>query len=346
METYHHLFRLLALSQVLFICVYLLLNQRHAMGRLLALTLFSFGCYLIAPISYGVWGLHSVVAIFANGIPAILWLLGRFFFYDDRNIPPWFWLVSLTYFGLWVPDWQSAQLALGADASRALFDLLPQLLKLGLVVHVIYMALEGRANDLVNPRYKLRVPVAAGGGSLAAIVILVELWAAGEVPMVVEVVGSMLLFAVCLGSNLYLFSLRDDLPLVLAKPLPKFKPPQTASAQKPSDNQAHIAQIRSAMAQDRFYANHGATIGDLAQLLAIAEHKLRPMINQELGYRNFNQFLNEYRIEEASQRLISEPKLPIISIALDIGFKSLSSFNKAFKDKHQKTPSEYRAPRA
>ncbi len=344
METYHHLFRLLALSQVLFICVYLLFYQRHAMGRLVALTLFSFGCYLCAPISHEVPALHYVVGIFANCIPAILWLLARFFFYDDRNIPLWFWLVSLTYLGLWIPDWQGAQLTLGIDASRALFDLLPQLLKLGLVVHVIYMALEGRANDLVNPRYKLRVPVAAGGGALAAIVILVELWSAGAVPMVVEVVGSVLLFAVCFASNLYLFTLRDDLPLVLAKP--KFRAPQTATTQKLLDNQAHITQIRSAMGQDRFYANHGATIGDLAQLLSIAEHKLRPMINQELGYRNFNQFLNEYRIEEASQRLVSEPKLPIISIALDIGFKSLSSFNKAFKDKHQKTPSEYRAPRA
>ncbi len=342
METYHHLFRLLALSQVLFICVYLLINQRHAMGRLVALTLFSFGCYLIAPISYQVWGLHSVVAIFADCIPAILWLLGRFFFYDDRDIPPWFWLVSLTYLALWIPDWQGAPLALGVDASRALFDLLPQLLKLGLVVHVIYMALEGRANDLVKQRYKLRIPVAAGGGAVAAIVILVELWSAGDVPMVVEVAGSILLFLVCLGSNLYLFSLRDDLPLVLAKP----KAPQTATTQRPVDNQAQIAQIRTAMGQDRFYANHGATIGDLAQLLSIAEYKLRVMINQELGYQNFNQFLNEYRIEEASQRLINEPALPIISIALDIGFKSLSSFNKAFKDKHQQTPSEYRASTA
>ena len=96
------------------------------------------------------------------------------------------------------------------------------------------------------------------------------------------------------------------------------------------------------MTEGRFYAVHGATIGDLSNQLGIAEYRMRTMINKELGYRNFNQFLNEFRIVEASERLLSERKLPILSIALDIGFKSLSSFNKAFKDTHGRTPSEFR----
>lgn len=74
----------------------------------------------------------------------------------------------------------------------------------------------------------------------------------------------------------------------------------------------------------------------------MTEHKLRRLINKELGYRNFNQYLNRYRIDEASKRLISEADLPILTIALDVGFNSLSSFNKAFKEKHQQTPTEFR----
>jgi AraC-like DNA-binding protein len=64
-----------------------------------------------------------------------------------------------------------------------------------------------------------------------------------------------------------------------------------------------------------------------------------------LHYRNFNQFLNQYRIEEAARRLQDphEQHIPISSIALDVGYASLSSFNKAFKDTYQVTPSVYRS---
>jgi len=106
--------------------------------------------------------------------------------------------------------------------------------------------------------------------------------------------------------------------------------------------QADLQRIQQSMVKQRFFANHGTTIGDLAEHLSIPAYRLRTLINQQLGFRNFNQYLNQYRIEEASRRLIEQPKLPIISIALDVGFKSLSSFNKAFKETHNKTPSEYR----
>jgi AraC-like DNA-binding protein len=86
------------------------------------------------------------------------------------------------------------------------------------------------------------------------------------------------------------------------------------------------------------------SIGQLAVKLDVKEHHLRRVINSGLGYRNFNDFLNCYRIQETSARL-SDPeiaKLPILTIALDAGFRSLSTFNKAFKDTHQLTPTEFR----
>ena len=61
-----------------------------------------------------------------------------------------------------------------------------------------------------------------------------------------------------------------------------------------------------------------------------------------MGYRNFNQFLNHYRIEEASRRLL-ESTVPVSTIALDIGYGSLSSFNAAFKARYNMTPTEYRS---
>ena len=57
------------------------------------------------------------------------------------------------------------------------------------------------------------------------------------------------------------------------------------------------------MADERIYRHDNITIGTLATKLAIPEYRLRRLINQRLGYRNFNVFLNNHRIEEAKAAL-------------------------------------------
>jgi hypothetical protein len=55
------------------------------------------------------------------------------------------------------------------------------------------------------------------------------------------------------------------------------------------------------MADERIYRQENISIGVLAGRLKIPEYRLRRLINQGLGYRNFNVFLNNHRIEEARQ---------------------------------------------
>jgi hypothetical protein len=45
-------------------------------------------------------------------------------------------------------------------------------------------------------------------------------------------------------------------------------------------------------------------IGALAARLDVPEHRLRQAINEGLGYRNFNAFLNRYRIEDGEGRTV------------------------------------------
>ena len=98
------------------------------------------------------------------------------------------------------------------------------------------------------------------------------------------------------------------------------------------------------MADERIYRHEGITIGTLATKLAVPEYKLRRLINQQLGYRNFNVFLNNHRIEEAKAALAdpSQAEVPVITIAMDAGFQSLGPFNRAFKATTGVTPTEYR----
>jgi AraC-like DNA-binding protein len=98
------------------------------------------------------------------------------------------------------------------------------------------------------------------------------------------------------------------------------------------------------MEHDRVYREEGLSIGGLAERLGIAEHALRRLINQRLGHRNFNAFLNGYRLDEVIAALgdPAQEAVPILTIALDAGFQSLGPFNRAFKSKTGMTPTEFR----
>ena len=69
-----------------------------------------------------------------------------------------------------------------------------------------------------------------------------------------------------------------------------------------------------------------------------------PNINGALGQRNFNSYLNQFRIQAACEQLAdpARRRLPVLSIALDVGFASIGPFNRAFKVQLGMTPSEYR----
>ena len=91
-----------------------------------------------------------------------------------------------------------------------------------------------------------------------------------------------------------------------------------------------------------FYRTEHLTLKILAEELSMPEYKTRALINQTLGYRNFNDYINQLRIYEAAQRLSTESDTPILNISLDVGYRTLSSFNRAFKEIMLTTPTEYR----
>ena len=96
------------------------------------------------------------------------------------------------------------------------------------------------------------------------------------------------------------------------------------------------------MEDDKPYLEKSFNINILAKKLNSSRSYVSQVINEELE-RNFNQFINEYRIKEARQMLsVPENKiLTIESIAFSVGFGSKSSFNNAFKNYTGITPSFY-----
>jgi AraC-like DNA-binding protein len=98
------------------------------------------------------------------------------------------------------------------------------------------------------------------------------------------------------------------------------------------------------MTVERVYRQEGLTIGMLAAKLDLPEYRLRQVINEGLGYRNFNAFLNRYRLDEAKAWLsdVSQRDVPVLTLALDAGFQSIGPFNRAFKADTGVTPTEFR----
>lgn len=102
--------------------------------------------------------------------------------------------------------------------------------------------------------------------------------------------------------------------------------------------------LDQAMEQEEIFRTADLTILELAKHLGVTQHRLRALINDTLGYQNFSSYVNRYRIS-AIKALLADENLrhvPIQTIAMDCGFKSMSPFNRAFRLSEGVTPSDYR----
>jgi AraC-like DNA-binding protein len=102
------------------------------------------------------------------------------------------------------------------------------------------------------------------------------------------------------------------------------------------------ARLLELMERKKLYLDPEITLPKLASALEIPVAHLSRVINEHLG-RNFFEFINHYRVEEAKRRMTGPGAGDkLITVALDCGFNSLATFNRVFKELAGRTPSEYR----
>ncbi len=101
-----------------------------------------------------------------------------------------------------------------------------------------------------------------------------------------------------------------------------------------------VEKVKSLLQEERIYREMGLTRKVLADKLGISEHRASRIINAYFR-KNFNELVNTYRIEEAKTRLKAE-ETAITVIAFEVGFNSIASFNRVFKELAGTSPSEYR----
>jgi AraC-like DNA-binding protein len=208
-----------------------------------------------------------------------------------------------------------------------------------LALHAMAIALSERDDDLVEKRRRFRVAFVLIVALLSLGVLLSETWFGyGHEPDWLRMGEALMIEAAILTIAT---AMLDADPALLAPPQPQ----TAADAIDDWSPAERVLQGRldAAMAQ-RMWLEPGLAIGTLADRLDVPEHRLRALINRRLGHRNFSAFLNTHRIAEAQRRLADPDQvdLPVLTIAMDLGYGSLAPFNRAFREAVGQTPTEFR----
>ncbi|CAN5879530.1 helix-turn-helix domain-containing protein [soil metagenome] len=291
----------------------------------------------------------------ANAI--LFWLFVRSLFDDDFRGRPWHavvWALAFTVgwlncgFVADAPPWVTTTL-------RVLLRTVP----VAGALLAIYAAVRHWRDDLLEVRRRLRVFVLVTGVAYT----LVQLGLRLSSPQgrlsggsaLFDIIG-LLVIAAGVGWRLLRLASTELLP---ASPMHRSPGHDTPAADHSAPAEESMpaplpppdaAEVRLAealekrMRHEHAYRSENLTVASLAGLLSVPEYRLRRHINQRLGHRNFNAYVNGLRLDEAKAALAdpAQRSLPILTVALTAGFQSIGPFNRAFKAANGVTPSEFR----
>lgn len=287
--------------------------------------------------------LRIPIHMVSSGTPAAFWIAMGAIFVDEFR-PRWYHALGwLALVALALMD--MSRHPMSVDVART--GLAVSFLLFGL-----WHVLSGRATDLVEGRRRLRIWYAVAT-ALYALLIIASDWL---LPGGLSAAPLTLANAAGMTALIFLFAVLGALASTGAPlapvPVQARQPPALRYDPRPAPPAAgpdatQLTALRRLLDHDKIFREPDLSIASLSQKLDIPEHRLRHLINRQLGHRNFSAFVNGYRLAEAEAAL-SDPEqvaVPILTIALDAGFGSIGPFNRAFKAHTGLTPTEYRRAR-
>ncbi|HVH78397.1 MAG TPA: AraC family transcriptional regulator [Stellaceae bacterium] len=283
--------------------------------------------------------------LLSNAAPAVflLWATATF---DDAFRPSWV---------AWLPT--AAMLALGGWALAAHHWLpwrIVQGVALVLVGVGLSQVLRGRDVDLDEGRRRFRPVLAASTALAIAAFVFVGALSNRDIRSYSSVITATVVLGLAVATALLRLGLRLQ-PELPVEPIGEggvavaaLDPRANATVAIDPEERALLDRLRQLMDVERIHREEGLGIATLAARLGIPEYRLRRLINQRLGHRNFTSFVNGYRLAEAAAALAdpTQAQVPILTIALDAGFQSIGPFNRAFKAQTGMTPSDFRRERS
>ena len=301
------------------------------------------------------------VRLISMGTPALFWLFSTASFDDEFRLSwhhglPWLVSVGLGAVCLLGP-WPWLWLVYTA-------------LTLGFVALACWQAAIGRKADLIESRRRFRLFMIGLIAAYTVVEIVASLRADRQQPAssglqqpassgLTNALGLLAMAFLVSGVRLTLRSVTPpmpaavpageiaSLPSALVREVTDHVAGPPPDAVEEAESAALLDRLRGLMEDQKVYREEGLSIAVLAERMVIPEYRLRRLINQRLGHRNFSAFINGYRLAEAVAALADpgQAEVPILTIALDTGFQSIGPFNRAFKAHTGMTPTEFRRAR-
>jgi AraC-like DNA-binding protein len=348
---------LLAIDVATIVCGLLLgarvlASQPHSRSAMLiAVIAFCIACgVLLGRQEYGYWiapafrvdlgGWAWLLDLARNLTSALFMLLCFNLFIEQRRFPKWLFVLIAVQVCLDEPgraivpnNWPYAYLAT---------QTIPALLQTLFASIALYWVVAEWRSDLVEDRRAVRVATLLVGGSLIIASGLSQVlinpdshanYVAHEMLVVADL--AILAFVLFRATGPELAPL-----LELDSPSPAGTP-ETKAVAGPDPA---LARLIALLEEEHICQNEGLTLAQLAARLGLPEYRLRKLIHEQLGYRNFNALLHNYRIREACRQL-SDPALtrtPILTVALSVGYASINTFSRGFREAMGMTPSAWR----
>jgi AraC-like DNA-binding protein len=333
------LLRILAVSQGLMLGAVLLRDHRDEPSARASLGLILAACaHLLLPLAGGraPWLAVHLLAIVGSAVPFALWFLTKVHFDDEPRLQPAHLALLCGLLATCYGGWLFGE-AGGATTGipPLVAGVLPRLLGVAFVVHALLNVYVGIRSELVLQRLRLRYGVLGVLGTYMLVELLLEAALVGRTSRVMEDLHGATASLLMLGVSYVAFRLQPEI----------LRPARVPAEPPPFVDPALADRLREALESERVWREEGLTIASLAQRLGAQEHRIRQLINSQLGFRNFNAFLNHYRVREA-QKALADPgqrHRSVAEIAYDVGYASLGPFNRAFKEMNGVTPTEFRA---
>ena len=103
-----------------------------------------------------------------------------------------------------------------------------------------------------------------------------------------------------------------------------------------------LVALKNLMELEAVYLDQDLTLRSLAESVDLHPNKLSWLINEHIG-KNFNEYVNTYRLEAFKQRALdpTNSHLTLLGLAYESGFNSKTAFNTVFKKLVGMTPKAF-----
>lgn len=284
------------------------------------------------------WPITSALAL---AVPYLLWEFSIAVF-EIKSVPT---LVRYPVYVVPVFAWVILVTDLSASTIfLTISEMSHHVVALALIAHTVISVYSDRRDDLLEPRRRYRALFILFIALQAAAVLIVELiFGFAFVPDWIEMTNVIMIALLTLGLMYPLIRMDGEI-LWHDKHSGDDVDPAALTDNLTAADRVLYKTLADAM-DAGLYRTTALGINELAAQLKVPEHQLRKLINRHLGYRNFSSFLNFHRISEARTRLTDPEfvRIPVLTIAMDLGYGSIGPFNRAFKESTGLTPTEFRS---